>query len=155
MLGLEKNTMIEKFCVFSQNVELLRKNVKLLVENTAENKLSPSVIAPSKTWHSDDTSFVEKLGYQWFLASNHKAKASGVVLFWPKNSITSERLKKYFSFFILVVDFFLPSSRKFSEIVIYNSPSKIWENFLQDFEKLLKANQVLHPCVVVGDMNID
>ena len=42
----------------------------------------------------------------------------------------------------------------FSVIVIYNSPSKSSESFLQDFEKILEANQVLHPCVVVDERNV-
>ena len=37
----------------------------------------------------------------------------------------------------------------------YWSPSNGSKFFLQGFEKLLKANQVLHPCVVVVDMKLD
>ena len=54
-----------------------------------------------------------------------------------------------------MVDLFLPSFQKFLVIVIYISPSKSLEIVKQDFGKLLEANPVLHPCVVVGDMNLD
>ena len=73
--------MNEKFCVFSQNIGSLRKNFHLLVKNLAESKLSPSVIALSETWHSDDTSFVKISDYPRFVALNHKTKASGVAFF--------------------------------------------------------------------------
>ena len=73
--------MKEMLCDFSQNDRSLRKNVKLLGGNLAENKLPPSVIALSESWQSDNTSFVKISGYQGFFASNHKTKASGVTLF--------------------------------------------------------------------------
>ena len=54
-----------------------------------------------------------------------------------------------------MVDLFLPSSQKFSVIVISNLPSNSSEKFLQAFEKLLEAKQILHLCLVVIDMNLD
>ena len=151
-----KNTMKEKFCVFSQNVRSLKKNVNLLVESLVENKLSPSVFALNEFWHSDDISFVKLSGYQEFSASNHKTKASGVALFFDqKIQVQLQDIKNIFSFDILVVDRFLTSSQKFSVIAIYISPSNSSETYLQYSEKLLETNHVSHPCVVVGDMNID
>ena len=75
---------MKKSIAFSQNVGSLKKKVSLLVEHLAENKLSPSVIALSETWHSDDKSFVKTSGFQGFFASNHKTKASGESLLTKK-----------------------------------------------------------------------
>ena len=107
MLGLEKNTMKEKFCNSSQNVRLLRENVNLLVQSFSENIMSPSFIAFSETWHSDDTTTVKMLGYQVFLASNHKRKANGVALIVDQTTqVQMNDLKNNFCFGIFVVDLF-------------------------------------------------
>ena len=107
MLGLEKKTMKEMFCVSSQNVRSLRENVNLLVQNFSENIMSPSFIAFSETWHSHDTTVVKLLGYQGFLVSNHEKNASGVALFVDQTiQVQMNDLKNIFCFGIFVVDLF-------------------------------------------------
>ena len=135
MLGLLKT--MKKFCVFGQNERSLRRNGNLLVENLSENKLSPSVIALSEILHSDDTSFVKISGYQGLFASNHKTKARGVALFVDQK-IQVQVKNKSFCSDILVFHLFLPSSQKFSVIVIYNSPSNSWEFFCRISENCWK-----------------
>ena len=127
-----KSTMKEKFCVFSQNVRSLRKNVHLLVENLSGSKLW-SVVALSETWQSDDTLYVKISGYQGFLASNHKTKASEVPLFVDQKIQVQVKDLNNFCFNTLVVDIFLRSSPKFLVIVISNSPSNSSETSFARF----------------------
>ena len=94
ILGLEK-TRWKKSFVFS--VKLKKKYVNLIVEILAENKFLTSDIARSETWHSDDSSIVEKAGYHGFFEPNHKTKASGVELFVDqKIQVQVEDSKKEF-----------------------------------------------------------